>query len=95
MILQALLFFGVMKGKNLNDISDEDLILSISAAIFNSFVQIFRLKKESKAVQETFVQYALNCITARFVEPTLFDFWIPETITVKIHSIKQIRMGSI
>eukprot|EP01083_Nonionella_stella_P096780 272139_1 len=65
-ILQVLLAFHVIEGRDLAGISDRDLILSIGAAILNSFVQLFRLKKESKAAQETFVQYSLHCITARF-----------------------------
>ena len=66
-MLQALLFFGVIEGINVTNITDRDLALSIGSAILNSFIQVIRLKKESEAVQETFVQYALNCITARFV----------------------------
>eukprot|EP01084_Bolivina_argentea_P317425 550350_1 len=64
--LQALLFFGIIKGKEFNAITDTDLLVSLSSAIFSSIMQIYRLRAESMAVQETFVHYALNCITARF-----------------------------
>ena len=82
MTLQALLFFNVIKGRDLGDISDTDLILSISSAIFNSFIQLFRLRKESTAAQETFVQYSLNCITARYVNASLlcpFCFFLSQS----------------
>ena len=65
-VLQALLYFGVIKGLSLTTITDRDLALSIGSAIFNSLIQLFRLKKESTAAQESFVQYSLSCITARF-----------------------------
>eukprot|EP01084_Bolivina_argentea_P080713 146175_1 len=64
--LQILLFTRMIKGISVTTITDRDLIFSISTAIFNSLVQLFRLKLESKAAQETFVQYALNCISCRF-----------------------------
>ena len=38
--LQALLFFGVIQGGNLGDITDRDLILSICSAIFNSIIHL-------------------------------------------------------
>merc|ERR1712154_39982 len=57
---------GIIRGRELSGITDKDLILSIGAAIFNCFIQLFRLKKESNAAKETFIQYSLNCITARF-----------------------------
>eukprot|EP01084_Bolivina_argentea_P320086 555312_1 len=66
-ILQVLLFRRVITGKELlNGITDADLIRSISIASINVFVQLFRLFAESVAVKESFVQYSLNCITARF-----------------------------
>eukprot|EP01084_Bolivina_argentea_P024887 46328_1 len=71
-ILQGFLFSGFIQGRELTGITRSDLILSISAAILNSFIQIFRLKMESTAAQETFVQYSLHCITARFA-------WVPFT----------------
>ena len=64
--LQAFLFFGLIEGLYLTNITHSDLALSIGSATFNSIIQVYRLKKESEAAQETFVQYALNCITARF-----------------------------
>eukprot|EP01084_Bolivina_argentea_P074421 135013_1 len=70
-IIQVLLFKRVITGKELlNGITDEDLIRSISIASINVFVQCFRLFAESVAVKESFVQYSLNCITARFE-------WVP------------------
>merc|ERR1712228_950708 len=65
-ILQSLLFFEIIKGKDLAGITNNDLILSLSSAAFNSLLQIFKLYQESNAVKESFVQYSLNCITARF-----------------------------
>ena len=67
MTLQVLLFVGILGGRELTEITDTDLILSIGSAITNSVIQVFLLKKESLAAHETFVQYALNCIIARFV----------------------------
>eukprot|EP01084_Bolivina_argentea_P229506 387328_1 len=64
--LQALLFFDIISGKDSQGITDRDLIISLSSAFFSSIMQLFRLKAESGAVRETFVHYALNCITARF-----------------------------
>ena len=74
--LQALLFFGVIKVGTLTEITDYDLILSISSAFINAVIQLSRLKLESGAVKETFVQYSLNCITARFG-------WIPFKHTIE------------
>eukprot|EP01084_Bolivina_argentea_P140823 247507_1 len=65
-VLQALLFFSIIEGKQFNAITNSDLLLSLCSAMFSSVLQLFRLRAESMAVQETFVHYALNCITARF-----------------------------
>ena len=67
MALQVLLFFGYVQGRKLTNITDQDLFISIGSALINSCIQLFRLRKESRAVRETFVQYSLNCITARYV----------------------------
>eukprot|EP01084_Bolivina_argentea_P067294 122575_1 len=64
--LQLLLFFSIAKGNELKNITRTDLLLSIGSALFSSFMQIFRLRAESMAVNETLVHYSLNCITARF-----------------------------
>ena len=66
-LLQAFIYFDIINGRDWNEITDRDLILSIGSATFNSLVQVFRLMKESEAVKETFIQYSLNCITARYV----------------------------
>ena len=65
--LQVLLFFSIIKGRELTDITDSDLILSIVAAVLNSVIQVIKMKMERTAANETFVQYSLNCIIARFV----------------------------
>ena len=65
-ILQLLVFFAVIEGKEFSGVTRRALILSICSASLNSCIQIFRLRSESKAVKETFVQYSLNCITSRF-----------------------------
>ena len=65
--LQGLLYLSVIEGRELTNITDQDLILSIASAIFNSVNQVYTLKLQSAAVDETFVQYSLNCIIARFV----------------------------
>eukprot|EP01083_Nonionella_stella_P089132 248670_1 len=57
LVLQTLLFSGV---------SSDVLMLSIFSAFFNFVIQLVRLKAESVAVRETFVQYSLHSITARF-----------------------------
>eukprot|EP01083_Nonionella_stella_P113712 335355_1 len=70
-ILQLYLFlYSSDELRKLSGITDHDLILSIGSAVFNCFVQILRLVFESAAVHETFVQYALNCLTARYE-------WVP------------------
>eukprot|EP01084_Bolivina_argentea_P287152 492683_1 len=80
--LQALLFSGVITN-DLGDITDKDILISLSAASFNFFVQIFRLKKESQVTKETFIQYSLHCITSRFA-------WVPF-----LHLLEQqIKSGS-
>ena len=68
--LQVLLFTDIIQGKGSTNITDQDLILSIGSAVLNTIVQLLRLKLESRAVKEAFIQYSLNCITARFG-------WIP------------------
>lgn len=69
-MVQTLLFFSIIDGKELAGITNSDLILSLSSAAFNCLLQLLRLLLESKAVNEGFVQYSLHCITARFG-------WIP------------------
>eukprot|EP01084_Bolivina_argentea_P121455 215222_1 len=82
-ILQVLLFLSIIKGKELSGVTDSDLILSICSAGVNFIIQIFRLIFESRAVQETFIEYSLNCITARYE-------WVPFK-----HNIEQFNVEPI
>eukprot|EP01084_Bolivina_argentea_P191474 328900_1 len=82
-ILQGLLFGSVIKGRELTGITDRDLILSIGSAVFNLIVQLFRLFLEKDAVKESFVQYAFNCMTARFA-------WVPYK-----HILERMEKGNI
>ena len=76
MFTQVLLFLSIIAGGELTGITKQDLRLSIGSASFNCIIQLFRLKLESTAVEETFVQYSLNCITARFG-------WVPFSSKLK------------
>ena len=78
-ILQSLVWSGLIKGRGLSTITNTDIALSVAAASANSIFQLFRLYQESEATQEAFVKYCLNCITARFV---LYCFCISYIINI-------------
>eukprot|EP01084_Bolivina_argentea_P276963 472691_1 len=78
-ILQILLYFSIIEGKTLSGVTNRALIISICSAVFNCVMQMFRLIWESQAVQESFIQYALNSLTARYA-------WVPYK-----HKIEQIN----
>eukprot|EP01083_Nonionella_stella_P067517 178632_1 len=78
-ILQVLLVRGVIDGKDEAGITDNDLILSLSAAFVNTSFQVFRLYRESQASKETFVQHSLHCVTARFE-------WVPYNDLIQEHT---------
>eukprot|EP01084_Bolivina_argentea_P168991 292967_1 len=69
-VIQSLLFFSVIEGKEFSGVTERGLIISISSALVNCIMQIIRLCFEKTAVRESFVEYAFNCISARFG-------WIP------------------
>ena len=62
--LQSLLFFGIIDVK-LVGIETSDLVVSICAALLNSIGQIWRLKLESTAVEESFIEFCLYSVNGR------------------------------
>eukprot|EP01084_Bolivina_argentea_P172299 298477_1 len=70
LILQILLITSVISGIELAGITNNDLILSISSAVINFVIQMFKLYSEAIAVEETLVGYTLQSVTARFS-------WVP------------------
>eukprot|EP01083_Nonionella_stella_P267987 905612_1 len=78
LILQIILLW---KGASSSGITPFDLGLSIASALLNSGIGTYRIKLESKAVNERFLQYALHCITSRFG-------WVPfQHIIDEFHDI--------
>ena len=69
-ILQTFLLIGIFGNINDTNITASDVYLSIVSAILNSLFQIFRLKLESQACEESFVEYCLTCLMAQIA-------WIP------------------
>eukprot|EP01084_Bolivina_argentea_P110314 197016_1 len=65
-ILQTLLYTKTISGKDISGITDRALLISVSSAVFNCIVTLVKLYAESRGVQETFVEYSLHSITARF-----------------------------
>eukprot|EP01084_Bolivina_argentea_P043354 79888_1 len=63
--IQGLLFFSVIGGLELTNITSNDLLISVASAVFSSITQIIKLLFEAHAVQESFFQYALTCFMAR------------------------------
>eukprot|EP01083_Nonionella_stella_P089131 248668_1 len=85
LILQTLLFTAVIGVQDeLTGVSSDVLMLSICSASFNFVIQTLRLKAESVAVRETFVQYSLHSITARFG-------WLPFKHLIKQSGARQKR----
>ena len=66
-VLQSLLLFSGAFGSN---ISEVDVYISIASAVLNSIFQVLRLRLESIACHESFVEYCLQCLLARIS-------WIP------------------
>ena len=64
-ILQGLIVFNIGMQLEGTSLSSNDLYLSISAAVINSIGQIGRLYLEARAVEESFIQYALICMMGR------------------------------
>eukprot|EP01084_Bolivina_argentea_P067291 122567_1 len=80
-LLQCLLFFGMIQGREISGITNLDLIKSITSALFSCVVQFCILKLESTAVKETVVEYGLHCITCKFG-------WVPLQNKFKIKKKK-------
>eukprot|EP01083_Nonionella_stella_P242260 845191_1 len=64
-ILQILLVFDIIKGKELAQITNLQLQISIISAVFNLIMQLTKLYVESVAVNEFFVEYCLSAMMAR------------------------------
>ena len=62
--LQSLLFFGIIDVKSVG-ITTSELVLSICAALLNGIAQIWRLKLESNAVEESLIEFCLHSVNGR------------------------------
>ena len=70
---QLFLLLGIFGSGSLiksANISLADVVVSICFAVLNGFFQVFRLKLESQACNESFSEYCLECLMARIS-------WIP------------------
>ena len=64
--IQLLLFMNFIPGLEITGgITTTDIALSCTAAIANAGMEMTKLYIESKAVEESFLQYALTCFMAR------------------------------
>ena len=88
-ILQSLVWSELIEGRGLSTITNTDIALSVAAAFANLIFQLFRLYKESKATEEAFVKYCLNCITARFVLNCLYKSFVYRILYIFFFLIKK------
>ena len=87
-VLQACIAFDIWTVGDA-DISKDDVYWSIATAIINSMVQIIKLKLESRACDEKFLTYSLECLMARIG-------WIPfqKQITKILDKSQHLGLGT-
>ena len=68
LVIQILLYNEIIfkeEGSGFVEDNEIEILLSAASAGFNGFLQIARIIKESQAVDEKFLQYALTCAMGR------------------------------